>query len=47
MVQVDGYNPAYDPDKAAEFAGTANSYVADVKDVDFSRAARPLEGPRV
>ncbi len=43
---VAGYNPVSDPDTAAEFGvyGTEDSYVADIKDVDFSRATNAPSG---
>jgi hypothetical protein len=40
ILQVNGYNPATDPDKAGSFgvAAFTDSYVDNIKDVDFSRA---------
>jgi len=41
VINVAGYNPASDLDRAGQFASLApaNSYVANINDVDFARAA--------
>ncbi len=44
IIGIPGYNPARDPDTAADFGNFApmNSYVADIKDVSFARASNTI-----
>jgi len=46
VIALPGYNPIADPDTAAQFGGsfTMDSYVADIKDVDFARAPSAVSG---
>jgi hypothetical protein len=49
VVAVSGYDPSADSDTAAQFGQPfvgADSYVADIKDVDFARAANATNGGR-
>jgi hypothetical protein len=46
LIAVSGYNPASDPDTAASFGSVNNSFVAEIKDVDFSRATNAVSGGR-
>jgi hypothetical protein len=48
VIAVAGYNPSADPDTAAQFGSFAqsDSYVANIYDVDFSRATNAATGGR-